>query len=201
MRSGDCTRSSCQTSHPAAFASQGMHIQDCIGRRWGPPHIPHLRSTTCKSTGRQHPGAGHTEVVGVFLLIWVRIRRRSESSGKLSKQLMFLSDEILTRSMQTRKDIFMCRKKIKHLTYWSDRAGVSSWQQCSSWHKKIHDKGKKANKKLSLLGTQANKHNASNSPHVAVKSLLRTGLDGSHLTAVPLQIINWVYSMDFLWKT
>lgn len=60
---------------------------------------------------------------------------------------------------------------------------------------------KQKKKKSSFVGMQANKHNASNSPHAAVKSLLRTGLDGSHLTAVPLQIINWVYSMDFLWKT
>lgn len=84
----------------------------------------------------------------------------------------------------------MYRKAINYLTYWSDRARVSTQQQHSFWHQKIHDKGKKANKKLSFLGTQANKHNASISPHVAVKSLLRTGLDGSHLTAVPLQIIN-----------
>lgn len=63
---------------------QPLHPRRCtsrtaIGKKWGPPHIPDLCSTTFKSTGRQHPGVGHTEVLEVFLLIGVRIRRRSKS--------------------------------------------------------------------------------------------------------------------------
>lgn len=103
---------------------------------------------------------------------------------------MFLSDEVLTKSMQTRKVISMCSKEINHLSYWSEQGSVPNNSTVSGTKKENHDKGKKANKKVSFLGRQANKHRASNSPHVAVKSLLRTGLDDSHLTTVPLQVIN-----------
>lgn len=65
-----------QTSHPAP---RGCTSRTAIGKRWGPAHIPDLSCTTFKSTGRQHPEAGHTEVLEVFLLIRVRMRRRSWS--------------------------------------------------------------------------------------------------------------------------
>lgn len=63
---------------------QPLHPRECTsrtatGKSWGPPLIPDLHSTTFKSTGRQHPGAGHTDLLEMFLLIWVRIRGRSKS--------------------------------------------------------------------------------------------------------------------------